>query len=99
MPAIIVMPFGHEISGATGKLPEVRAVQEMLGVTPVTGVPGIRGGGGGPPLAGGGGPAPGAAAANARGAAGAVVEHLAARATWSAIYLEMSFPWWKKNIA
>jgi enterochelin esterase-like enzyme len=64
------MPFGHEISGATGKLPEVRAVQEMLGVTPVTGVPGIRGGGG-PPLAGGGGPAPGAAAPNARGAAGA----------------------------
>jgi enterochelin esterase-like enzyme len=67
VPAIIVMPFGHEISGATGKLPEVRAVQEMLGVTPVSGVPGIRGGGG----PGGGGPAPGAAAANARGAAGA----------------------------
>jgi enterochelin esterase-like enzyme len=70
VPAIMVMPFGHEISGATGKLPEVRAVQEMLGVTPVTGVPGIRGGGG-PPLAGGGGPAPGGAAANAPGAAGA----------------------------
>ena len=45
VPAIMVMPFGHEISGATGKLPEVRAVQEMLGVTPVAGVPGIRGGG------------------------------------------------------
>ena len=71
VPAIMVMPFGHEISGATGKLPEVRAVQEMLGVTPVTGVPGLRGGGGGPPLAGGGAPAPGAPAANARGAAGA----------------------------
>ena len=71
VPAVIVMPFGHEISGATGKLPEVRTVQEMLGVTPVTDVPGLRGGGGGPPLAGGGGPTPRAAAANARGAAGA----------------------------
>ena len=37
----------------------------MLGVTPVAGLPGIRGGGGGS----GGGPAPGATAANARGAA------------------------------
>src|SRR4051812_7383283 len=31
-PALIVMPFGHEVSGATGKQAEVRALQESLGV-------------------------------------------------------------------
>jgi enterochelin esterase-like enzyme len=52
VPAIIVMPFGHEVSGATGKLPEVRAVQEMLGVKPA----GAPSGAGGAAGAGGGGP-------------------------------------------
>jgi enterochelin esterase-like enzyme len=46
-PAIIVMPFGHEVSGATGKLPEVKAVREMLGVKPVEGAGGAAGGRGG----------------------------------------------------
>ena len=30
-PALIVMPFGHEVSGSTGKLPEVRALRTTLG--------------------------------------------------------------------
>ena len=95
VPAIIVMPFGHEISGATGKLPEVRAVQEMLGVTPVAGLPGIRGGGRWQ-LAADLLLEPLLQTHEARLAP--VAEHLAARATWNAIYLETSFPWWKKNI-
>jgi enterochelin esterase-like enzyme len=33
-PALIVMPFGHPVSGSTGKLPEVRALQASLGVEP-----------------------------------------------------------------
>ena len=33
-PAIIVMPFGHDTTGSTGKLPEVRALQASLGYTP-----------------------------------------------------------------
>lgn len=45
VPAIIVMPFGHEVSGAAGKLPEVKAVQEMLGVKPAAAPPGAVGGG------------------------------------------------------
>ena len=50
VPAIIVMPFGHEVSGSTGKLPEVRALQEKLRVQPAGGAarpgggPGGRGG-------------------------------------------------------
>src|SRR4051812_37916863 len=52
VPAIVVMPFGHEVSGATGKLPEVAAVQEMLGVKPSGATSGAGGAGG----AGGGGP-------------------------------------------
>jgi enterochelin esterase-like enzyme len=51
VPAIIVMPFGHDTTGSTGKLPEVRALQASLGFT-ATG----RGAGRGP------GGAPGAAA-------------------------------------
>jgi len=47
VPAIIVMPFGHEVSGATGKLPEVRAVQGMLGVKPAGAAGGGQGGRGG----------------------------------------------------
>ena len=39
-PALIVMPFGHEVSGSTGKLPEVRALRESLGVEPK-----VKGGG------------------------------------------------------
>jgi enterochelin esterase family protein len=50
VPAIIVMPFGHDTTGSTGKLPEVRALQASLGYTP----PPARGGRGG-------GAAPGAA--------------------------------------
>ncbi len=34
VPAIMVMPFGHDTTGATGKLPEVRALQASLGYTP-----------------------------------------------------------------
>jgi len=33
-PAIIVMPFGHDTTGSSGKLPEVRALQSSLGFTP-----------------------------------------------------------------
>jgi enterochelin esterase family protein len=31
-PALIVMPFGHPVSGSTGKLPEVRALQKSFGI-------------------------------------------------------------------
>jgi enterochelin esterase-like enzyme len=34
VPAIIVMPFGHDTTGSSGKLPEVRALQASLGFTP-----------------------------------------------------------------
>jgi enterochelin esterase family protein len=37
VPAIIVMPFGHDTTGASGKLPEVRALQTSLGYTPPPG--------------------------------------------------------------
>jgi enterochelin esterase-like enzyme len=64
VPAIIVMPFGHDTTGSTGKLPEVRALQASLGYTPPPGRGG-RGGGGAPGAAGapvaGAGSAPGAA--------------------------------------
>jgi enterochelin esterase-like enzyme len=53
VPAIIVMPFGHDTTGSTGKLPEVRALQTSLGYTPPARGPG-RGPGGAP----GGGAAP-----------------------------------------
>src|SRR3954471_6488803 len=33
-PALIVMPFGHPVSGSTGKLAEVRALQASLGAEP-----------------------------------------------------------------
>lgn len=33
-PALIVMPFGHPVSGSTGKLPEVRALQASQGIDP-----------------------------------------------------------------
>ena len=46
-PALIVMPFGHAVSGSTGKLPEVRALQESFGVPPAS-----RAGPGGPGGAG-----------------------------------------------
>ncbi len=46
VPAIIVMPFGHDATGSSGKLPEVRALQTSLGYTPP---PGRRGGGGAGP--------------------------------------------------
>ena len=34
VPAIIVMPFGHEKTGSTGKQPEIVALQKALGYTP-----------------------------------------------------------------
>ena len=34
VPAIIVMPFGHEKTGSTGKQPEILALQKALGYTP-----------------------------------------------------------------
>jgi enterochelin esterase family protein len=34
VPAIIVMPFGHDVTGSTGRQAEIRYVQESLGVTP-----------------------------------------------------------------
>ncbi len=43
--AIIVMPFGHDTTGSTGKLPEVRALQASLGYTPPPLGTGGRGGG------------------------------------------------------
>lgn len=53
-PAIIVMPFGHDTTGSTGKLPEVRALQESLGFTPPPRGAGRGFGGGGPGGAPGG---------------------------------------------
>jgi enterochelin esterase family protein len=52
VPAIIVMPFGHDTTGSSGKLPEVRALQASLGYTPPArgarrGFGGGAGGGGG----------------------------------------------------
>jgi enterochelin esterase-like enzyme len=57
VPAIIVMPFGHEKTGSTGKQPEIVALQKALGYTapppaargdaPRGGGPGGRGLGGG----------------------------------------------------
>jgi enterochelin esterase-like enzyme len=43
VPAIIVMPFGHDTTGSTGKLPEVRALQASLGYTPPARGTGARG--------------------------------------------------------
>jgi enterochelin esterase family protein len=34
VPAIIVMPFGHDMTGSTGRQSEIRYVQQSLGVTP-----------------------------------------------------------------
>ena len=34
VPALIVMPFGHDITGATGRQAEIRYTQKALGVTP-----------------------------------------------------------------
>src|SRR5436190_13263537 len=59
VPAIIVMPFGHDTTGASGKLPEVRALQASLGYTPPPGRGGRFGGGGtNAPAGAGGGAAP-----------------------------------------
>lgn len=44
LPAIIVMPFGHAVSGSMGKLSEVRALQASLGYVPPAPVAGARGG-------------------------------------------------------
>lgn len=42
-PALIVMPFGHPVSGSTGKLAEVRALQASFGVASAAGGPGGAG--------------------------------------------------------
>jgi enterochelin esterase-like enzyme len=64
VPAIIVMPFGHATTGATGKQPEILALQQAHGYTPPA--PAARGGGpGGPPP---GGPGAGAPRAGGGGA-------------------------------
>ena len=60
VPAIIVMPFGHDTTGATGKQPEVRALQASLGYSPPARGAGPGGGAGrGPGAAFGGGPGAG----------------------------------------
>lgn len=62
VPAIIVMPFGHDTTGSTGKLPEVRALQAALGYTPPARGPGFGGanaGGAGAAAPAAGAPAPG----------------------------------------
>jgi enterochelin esterase-like enzyme len=58
IPAIIVMPFGHATTGATGKQPEIVALQKSLGYTPPA--PAARGGGPGAGAAPGGAPPAGA---------------------------------------
>ncbi len=52
VPAIIVMPFGHDTTGSSGKLPEVRALQASLGYTPPPGASGAPGGARSPAPAG-----------------------------------------------
>lgn len=60
VPAIIVMPFGHDTTGSSGKLPEVRALQASLGYTPppARGGRGAGGGGTNAPVGAGRGAAP-----------------------------------------
>ena len=58
VPAIIVMPFIHDTTGATGRQPSIRSLQSSLGITPAG-----RGAGGAPgaargPVGQGGGAAP-----------------------------------------
>src|SRR5688572_2932578 len=69
VPAIIVMPFGHDTTGSSGKLPEVRALQASLGYTVP---PGARRGGGGAA----GSVAPAAGAGGGRGAAPAGTSYM-----------------------
>ena len=71
VPAIIVMPFGHEVTTSMGKVAEIAALQKSLGYTPPARGAGPGGAGGGGRRGGAGG-APGAGAAPAApGAAGA----------------------------
>jgi enterochelin esterase-like enzyme len=63
VPAIVVMPFGHATTGATGKQPEILALQKAMGYTPPP--PAARGGG-----PGAGGPPGGAPRAGGPGAGG-----------------------------
>ena len=35
-PALIVMPFGHDVTGASGKQAEIKAFQKSLGIQPAT---------------------------------------------------------------
>ena len=50
VPAIIVMPFGHEKTGSAGRQPEILALQQALGYTPPP--PAARGAGPGGPGSG-----------------------------------------------
>jgi enterochelin esterase-like enzyme len=68
VPAIIVMPFGHDKTGASGKQPEILALQKAMGYTPPP--PVARRGGPGGAVAPGGAPAAGAPSAGAAGGAG-----------------------------
>ncbi len=61
VPAIIVMPFGHDTTGSAGRQPEIKALQQSLGYTEPArgaraGAPGAGGAPGGP--GGARGPAP-----------------------------------------
>ncbi|MDQ2640583.1 MAG: alpha/beta hydrolase-fold protein, partial [Pseudomonadota bacterium] len=68
VPAIIVMPFGHATTGATGRQAEILALQKASGYTPPPPAPPR---GGGPGAGGAGGPgARGAAPGGAPGAPG-----------------------------
>jgi enterochelin esterase-like enzyme len=76
VPAIVVMPFGHNATTSTGKVAEIAYTQKSLGYAPPARGAGARGapGAGGPPAAGAapaapaaGAPAAGARAGGARG--------------------------------
>jgi enterochelin esterase-like enzyme len=91
VPAIIVMPFGHATTGATGKQPEILALQKAMGYTPPPpvargGAPGARAGGapGAAPGAAPGTPPGGAPSGAARGGgAGAGPGGLGAAPGWN----------------
>ena len=83
VPAIIVMPFGHDKTGATGKQPEIVALQKALGYTPPP--PVARGAaprGGGPGAAAAPGGAPPAGAARGAGPGGPVSARRRAAGAW-----------------
>ena len=85
VPAIIVMPFGHPVTGSLGKQAEIAAVQTSFGITPSAGggaIPGasVGGAGGG---GGGRGAGRGGAGGPGRGAGGGWRAALARSSTGS----------------